>query len=74
VPFLVLRGYNLGGLAEPAAWYLVYCLKKCDWNTVVFKPKTAKEKQKALAQLVMSPRWTEALPDEAKKELSSQIE
>lgn len=74
VPFLIVRGYTLGGYPEPAKMYLDYCLQNCDWNTEVFKPKTAEEKRKALVKLVESPRWKEPLTDEAKKVLASQIE
>lgn len=74
VPFLVVRGYSIGGYPEPAREYLDYCLKHCDWNAEAFKPKTVEEKRKALAKLVASPRWEEPPSEEAKKVLSSQIE
>lgn len=74
VPFLVIHGYTLGGYPEPPGEYLDYCVRNCDWNTEVFTPKTAEEKQKALAKLLASPRWKQPLSEEAKKALSSQIE
>ena len=70
----LLNEDNLLGAPESAGQYLKYCLQKCEWNTEVFKPKTADEKQKALAKLVASPKWKKSLTDEKKKVFSSQIE
>lgn len=74
VPFLVVHGYTLGGYPEPASEYLEYCVRYCDWSTEGFTPKTAEEKQKALAKLLASPRWKQPISEDAKKALSSQIE
>ncbi|MDB5306218.1 MAG: hypothetical protein JWO38_420 [Gemmataceae bacterium] len=73
VPFLVVRGYVLGGYPEPAREYLDYCLDKCDWSTKKYKPKTAEEKQKALAKLMASDKWKVPLTDDEKRFLADQI-
>lgn len=52
VPFLVVKGYSLAGVAEPAEVYLNYCVAECDWNTFKYKTKTAAEKTTALDKLV----------------------
>jgi hypothetical protein len=74
VPFLVVRGYCIGGYPEPARDYLDYCVRNCDWSAEAFGPKTAGEKREALAKLVASPRWKESLPEEGKKALAAQVE
>lgn len=41
VPILVVHGYGLGGLAEPATMYLDYCLQSCRWSDSRYVPKSA---------------------------------
>jgi hypothetical protein len=41
VPILVVRGYGLGGLAEPATMYLDHCLKSCRWSDLKYVPRSA---------------------------------
>jgi uncharacterized protein YceK len=74
VPFHVVTGYLLGGFPEPGSNYLKYCLAECDWTGEKYKPKTAVEKQAALAKLVASPRWKTPLTPEQVKVLAAQIE
>jgi hypothetical protein len=71
VPFLITRGYSLGGRAEPAESYVKYCIQNCDWNNAEFKLKA--EKEKALDKLLASPKWKAQLDDAEKMFLSSQI-
>jgi hypothetical protein len=73
IPFLITGGYSLKGLAEPAQWYVKYCSENCDWNDATFRPKTEKEKQRALDKLFASPKWKNELDDGEKIFLSSQI-
>lgn len=73
VPFLVTRGYSLGGHAEPSSVYLKYCMRNCDWSSVTFKPKSAAEKRKALEKLLSPKKWKQPLDEDDKKFLSSQI-
>jgi hypothetical protein len=56
VPFLIAIGYGLGGFPEPPSLYVRYCEAKCQWSTFKFKPKSKKEKQKALDKLLSSPK------------------
>src|SRR5262245_19501059 len=32
VPFIITRGYMLGGSPESAESYVLYCMEHCDWN------------------------------------------
>ena len=74
VPFLITRGYSLGGKAELGKDYLkYYCMKECDWNTAAFKTVSPKDKQAALAKLLVSTKWKGRLSDEDKKFLAEQI-
>jgi tetratricopeptide (TPR) repeat protein len=73
VPFLVTRGYALGGSPEHPERYLEYCIGNCAWQTAEFQPRSAAEKQKALEKLLASPKWKAGLNDEEKHFLASQI-
>ncbi len=48
VPFLVVRGYLLGGARQSSADYLAFCVAKCDWSGYRFKLKSPDEKKAAL--------------------------
>ena len=72
VPFLITRGYRLGGEPEPAEKYLMYCIQQCDWNDGRFKPKTEQEKRKALDKLLASTKWKAQLNEREEAFLSSQ--
>jgi hypothetical protein len=74
VPFLIVKSYRLDGLPESSIHYLDYCIKCCDWNQEMFKPKSAQEKQKAMSELLANHRWEKLLTEEQRKVLSSQIE
>lgn len=73
VPFLITRGYDLAGYAEPAESYVKYCLRNGDWSSTRFKRKDDQEKQKALKKLLASPKWKARLEDTETAFLSSQI-
>jgi hypothetical protein len=73
VPFVITKGYSLGGVAEPAESYVKYCINNCDWSGIKFSPKSKEEKQKALNKLLASPRWKAPLDDADKAFLTSQI-
>ena len=51
IPFLVVSGYKMVEVPEPADTYLNYCLSDCDWGTFAYKPKTVPEKTMALEKL-----------------------
>jgi hypothetical protein len=73
VPFLVVRGYLLGGRPEPAQKYVDYCLRECDWAATQFSSKTADQKQAALTKLLALPKLKNTLGLAEKRFLSSQI-
>jgi len=73
VPFLIATGYEMAGQAEPAGEYLDYCLKECAWGATEFKPRTAAEKQAALAGLLASKKWKQPLTEFERKFLADQI-
>ena len=74
VPFLITRGYSLGGLAEQADAYLRYCMTNCNWSTIWFRELTAEQKRDALAKLVASSKWKQPLDTYERDFLSAQIE
>ena len=43
IPVLVVKGYNLAGLAESAHAYLDYCLKAGRWRGQAYVPATSKQ-------------------------------
>jgi hypothetical protein len=73
VPFLITRGYVLGGAPEPAEAYVRYCLANCDWNDFEFKKPSEKELQAALEKLLASPKWKEPLDERSRKFFAAQI-
>jgi hypothetical protein len=73
VPFLVVNGYTIAGKPESSISYLMYCLTECEWNDFKFKPKSRKEKKKALESLLMSPKLKGKLKDGDKDFLEAQI-
>jgi hypothetical protein len=74
IPFLIVTGYRIGGLPEPASSYLSYCIKNCNWNPEKFISKNDKERKKALEKLIVSPKWQAKLCEREKKFLTLQIE
>jgi hypothetical protein len=54
VPFLITKGYNLGGQPERPLAYVRYCMEECRWNTFKFKVKPKEEMRKALEKLLSS--------------------
>ncbi|MFO0969630.1 MAG: hypothetical protein U0793_29070 [Gemmataceae bacterium] len=73
IPFLIVRGYNLGGKPESAASYLAMCMSECDWQTAPFNARTRGDKQKALGKLFASRKWRRPLSEEEKEFLASQV-
>jgi hypothetical protein len=73
VPFLITRGYFVCGHPEPATSYVRYCLQNCDWSCEQFKPKSNKEREKALEKLLASPKWKAQLTVGGKEFLTLQI-
>jgi hypothetical protein len=73
VPFLITKGYMLGGKPEYPEMYLNYCLKNCEWGGTKFTIKTEEEKQMALKRLLESTKWKAPLNKYEKQFLSDQI-
>jgi hypothetical protein len=73
IPFLITRGYDLGGFPEPAEWYVRYCLTNCEWTVFHFARKTGAEEKAALAKLLSSPKWHGPLDVRDSEFLASQI-
>ena len=73
VPFLITRGYFLGGKAEPDEWYLHYCETNCEWSTFHYAARTARQKQDALNKLILSPKWKKPLDAYEREFLAKQI-
>jgi hypothetical protein len=71
IPFLVVWGYILFGQREDD--YPDYCVRECNWNSAVYKPKSAEEKKKALRKLLASPKWKKPLSGAEKAFLTAQI-
>ncbi len=70
VPFLITRGYLIGGEAESPAFYVRYCIETCDWNRFRFRPLSDAEKRKALDKLLASNKWKSRLLDAWRSRLS----
>jgi len=73
VPFLVVSGYELGGLAEDPILYVLYCTEDCDWNDFQYKPKTKDQERKALDALLSSPKLKGKLKDYEKDFFEAQL-
>jgi hypothetical protein len=74
VPFLITSVYRGLHEKELAEEYVKYCLQNCDWNPVRFKSKSPGEKQNALAKLLASTKWRQALTIHEKEFLAAQIQ
>jgi hypothetical protein len=74
VPFLVTRGYRLGGLAELAEWYLSYCETSCDWSSFRYAIKSESQTRDALSQLLSSPKWKTPLDADERRFFTDQIQ
>jgi len=77
VPFLVLRGRQIGGLdgsPEAATAYLDHCLEVGDWSGTAFFPKTDAERKAALEKLLADPRLKDKLSPGERTLLAGQID
>jgi hypothetical protein len=75
VPFLITRGYVIGGVPEPDEWYLRYCETNCDWSDFRYTTKNQAQKREALSKLLTSAKWRMlALDSQEQQFFSRQIE
>jgi hypothetical protein len=73
IPFLITRGYALGGEPELPERYVRYCIQNCDWHSIPFQPKSEREKKQALEKLLASRKWKTPLEPHEKEFLAEQI-
>lgn len=57
IPFLITRGYSLGGCPESSLLYLEYCIENGEWTSIIYKTKTDEELKKALSLLLACEKW-----------------
>jgi hypothetical protein len=57
VPFLLVSGYDLGGVPESGSAYLKYCKKNGTFRTKAYKIPPRQKAEKALEKLFSSTRW-----------------
>jgi hypothetical protein len=53
-PILIVRGYFLGGKAEPPGSYVQYCLKNCKWREEKYNQMNQGKRREILAQFIAS--------------------
>lgn len=74
VPFLLVRGYSVGGYPEQAESYVKYCLQNCDWAPAKYTPKTPAEKRAAAAKLMAYLEFRGGFTDDDRTFLISQVD
>ncbi len=74
IPFLIVRGYFLGGLPEPAIDYLEYCVQNCAWKEENYRIPWASDLLIFVEELLNSEKWQIPLTDEEIEFIRSQIE
>ncbi len=57
IPFLITRGYSLGGYPESSLDYLLYCISNGEWNSIIYSIKTEEEMKSSLNLLLISEKW-----------------
>lgn len=73
VPFLITRGYFLGGLPESSLHYIEYCVENGVWTAVSYKTQTKDELNAALKTLLDSAKWKKELSKDEIAFFESQI-
>ncbi len=73
VPFLVVRGYVLGGKGVSSWGYLAYCIQNCGWSQYRYKPKSLDEKKAALKTFLSLPKVKGRLDDADIRLLETQL-
>ena len=74
VPFVISRGYVIGGKPENDDEYVGYCETHADWSELQYAVPTKQQEQAALATLVTSQKWKIPLTNKERELLSRQIE
>ncbi len=73
IPFLITRGYMLGGSPAPSESYVRHCMTACDWTPVGWGETTEVELRGALAKLLASVTWKRSLDATDREFFSNQI-
>lgn len=73
VPFLIVRGYILGGLPESATSYLDYCRENARWKDEIYQIPSQQQLEDALNQLITSGNWDSPLNLQDVEFLTQQI-
>ena len=72
IPFLIARGYSLGGLPECAMDYLEYCELQCAWRNEIYVMPSDADLLASLNELLNSEKWQTSLTDEEEQFFRSQ--
>ena len=74
VPFKVIWGWRLAGMAESDEGYLRYCETNCDWSPFRYSTKSESQKLDALKKLLESSKWKVPLDTYEREIITRQIE
>lgn len=61
VPFLITRGYSLGGVPESSLSYLNYCIENGEWTSIKYSIKNEEEMKNSLNKFLSSNKWKSKL-------------
>jgi hypothetical protein len=74
VPFVIAIRYQIGGgQMEPPSDYVRYCMTECIWSSTKFTPRTRRQKETALAKLLISRKWRNVLSQSDRDYLADQL-
>ncbi|HBX49975.1 MAG: hypothetical protein A2275_04095 [Bacteroidetes bacterium RIFOXYA12_FULL_35_11] len=73
IPFLITRGYSLGGKPEQSVNYLEYCIKNGEWSSNKYNIKKDEELKLTLKTFLSSKKWHIELSKEDKEFFENQI-
>ena len=74
IPFLITRGYSLGGKAESSLQYLEYCIANGQWTNNNYSLIKNEELKPALKTLMNSKKWQKELTKSEKAFFERQID
>lgn len=74
IPFLIARGYTLGGMPERAIDYLEYCDQNCVWKEDNYRIPSESDLLVSVEELLNSDKWQIPLTAEEVEFIRSQIE
>lgn len=74
IPFLITRGYSLGGEPEPSLKYLEFCIENGEWTKNNYCIKKEEELKTGLKTLLNSKKWSTELSTSDKTFIEKQID